>query len=411
MLRKEMMKYFILEQYNLILIRYGEVWLKSQKVKIRMLKYLMANIKNMLTQKGIPFHKYQLSKDSSRIFFFFDNKLLSSALEVIQKAFGVHSYSPALRTSSRIENIIERTIEVANEVLSKNDTFALRVKRSGNHEFSSLDVARIVGKEIIDHFVEFNLKVNLSDPQKKIFIEIRDDFSYIFTDIYETKWGGLPIEPQKNIGVMDVGRIEDLIAGFLLMRRGSKIYPILFDMHEDDKMFKIWLVNWMKILDYVPYNGFKILRIRFTKIFDEILSNLKEKEYTCVLCRLLRCNIISQIAQSNEFKGINSVRAITDGLSFNNSTICNDNVDLQSISLNYLFSNYPMFTPLASFSDPEISSIKNKISEKIVNFDYCKYKPQNQKFDREKIKDIYHKFRIEAFSKELASLIEEINLN
>ena len=70
-----------------------------------------------------------------------------------------------------------------------------------------------------------------------------------------------------------------------------------------------------------------------------------------------------------------------------------------------------MYTPLASLSDREISSIKNKISEKIINFDYCKYKPQNQKFDTEKIKDIYYKFTIETFSKELASLIEEINLN
>ncbi len=406
-----MMKYFILQQYNLILIRYGEVWLKSQKVKIRMLKYLMSNIKNMLNQKRIPFHKYQLSKDSSRIFFFFDNKYLNNALKVIQKAFGVHSYSPALRTSSRIENIIERTIEVAKEVLSNNDTFALRVKRSGNHEFSSLDVARIVGKEIIDHFAEFNLKVNLSEPQKKIFIEIRDDFSYIFTNIYETRWGGLPIEPQKNIGVIDVGRIEDLIAGFLLMRRGSKIYPILFDMQEDDKNLEIWLANWMKLLDYIPYKGFKILRIRLTKIFDYILPNLKDKEYTCALCRLLRYHIIAQIAQTNEFKGVNSIRAITDGLSFNNSTICNDNVDFQSISLNFLFSNYPIFTPLASFSDREIFSIRNKISQNIVNFDYCKYKPQNQKFDRERVKEVYDNLKIETNAKELVSLIEELNLN
>ncbi|GAJ05261.1 unnamed protein product, partial [marine sediment metagenome] len=32
---------------------------------------------------------------------------------------------------------------------------------------------------------------------------------------------------------MDVGRLNDLIAGFLLMRRGSEIYPVLFDITED----------------------------------------------------------------------------------------------------------------------------------------------------------------------------------
>ncbi|MEJ2293970.1 MAG: THUMP domain-containing protein, partial [Candidatus Lokiarchaeota archaeon] len=175
----------------------------------------MTNLKNMLQQKGIHFHKYHLSRDSSRIFFFFDNKDISSALGVIQKTFGIHSYSPALRTSNRIENITVRAIEVAKEILNKNDSFALRVKRSGKHEYSSLDVARIVGQKIIEHFVEYDLEVDLSNPNKKIFIEVRGDFSYIFTHIYKTPWGGLPIEPRKNILIMDIGRIEDLMAGFL----------------------------------------------------------------------------------------------------------------------------------------------------------------------------------------------------
>ena len=44
---------FLLPQYNLILIRYAEIWLKSQKIKIRMLKYLMSNITKILKRKGM----------------------------------------------------------------------------------------------------------------------------------------------------------------------------------------------------------------------------------------------------------------------------------------------------------------------------------------------------------------------
>ncbi|MFW9930535.1 MAG: THUMP domain-containing protein, partial [Candidatus Thorarchaeota archaeon] len=355
------MKYFLLEQYNLVLIRYGEVWLKSQKVKIRMLKYLMLNLKNMLLQKGIPFHKYQLSRDSSRIFFFFDNKHISSALEVIQKTFGIHSFSPTLRTSNRIENITERVIEVAKEILDKNDSFALRVKRSGKHEYSSLDVARIVGQKVIEHFADYNLKVDLSNPNKKIFIEVRDDFSYIFTDIYDTPWGGLPIEPGKKILVMDIGRIEDLMAGFMVMRRGSNIYPILFDMQNNEKKFEERLENWRQLLDFIPYKKFRLYRIQLTKIFDRIISKLEKKEFTCALCRLLRYNVIAFISEIDEFHDLNLARAITDGLNLNKSSVCTDDVDLQTISLNYLFSNYPIFTPLVSFSDSEINLIQHKI--------------------------------------------------
>ena len=405
------MEYFLLEQYNLVLIRYGEVWLKSQKVKIRMLKDLMSNLKNMLLQKGIPFYKYQLSRDSSRIFFFFDNKDIFRALEVIQKTFGIHSFSPALRTSNRIENIIERVIEVAKEILNKNDSFALRVKRSGKHEYSSLDVARIVGQKIIEHFAEYNLKVDLSNPNKKIFIEIRDDFSYIFTHIFETPWGGLPIEPRKNILVMDIGRIEDLMAGFLIMRRGSKIYPILFDMQNNDKLFEERLENWRQLLDFIPYKNFRLYRIQLTKIFDRIISKLHKKEFTCAVCRLIRYNIISFICKRDEFHDLNLIRAITDGLNLNRSSVCTDEVDLQTIALNYLFSNYPIFTPLVSFSNSEINSIEHKISKSFKNVDYCKYKPQDQKFDNDMVRKIYSDLNLKALLEVIPSLIEEISLN
>lgn len=405
------MEYFLLEQYNLVLIRYGEVWLKSQKVKIRMLKDLMSNLKNMLLQKGIPFHKYQLSRDSSRIFFFFDNKHISRALEVIQKTFGIYSFSPALRTSNRIENITERVLEVAKEILNKNDSFALRVKRSGKHEYSSLDVARIVGQKIIEHFAEYNLKVDLSNPNKKIFIEVRDDFSYIFTHIYETPWGGLPIEPRKNILVMDIGRIEDLMAGFLIMRRGSKIYPMLFDMQNNDKIFEERLENWRQLLDFIPYKKFRLYRIQLTKIFDRIISKLHYKEFTCALCRLIRYNIISFICERDEFQDLNLIRAFTDGLTLNRASVCIDEVDLQTISLNYLFSNYPIFTPLVSFSNSEINSIEHKISNNFKNVDYCRYKPQDQKFNKDMVRNIYTNLNLKALLEDIPSLIEEISLN
>ncbi|MFX1415077.1 MAG: THUMP domain-containing protein, partial [Promethearchaeota archaeon] len=134
----------ILPEYTLILIRYGEVWLKSQKVKMRMLRVLINNIKKMLKKAKISFHKYQLSKDSSRILFFFKNEDISKALEVLNNVFGVYSVSPALRTSNRIEHISQRVIEVGNYILKEKDTFAIRVKRSGKHDYTSMDVAKIV---------------------------------------------------------------------------------------------------------------------------------------------------------------------------------------------------------------------------------------------------------------------------
>ncbi len=384
-----------LKQYNLVLIRYAEIWLKSQKVKIRMLKYLMSNIKNILRRKGIPFNKYQISKDSSRVFFFFNNKYIPNAINILKNAFGVHSISPAIRTSDNLKNITERTIEVAKEVLDKNDTFALRVKRSGNHSYTSIEVAQIVGKAIIDNFPNHNLKVNLTQPKKQIYIEVRGDFCYIFSQVIQSKWGGLPIEPQKKMLVMDIGRLNDLIAGFLLLRRGSEIYPVLIDIKKDKADNEIWLSNWKEVGEYVPYSRFQLIKIDIHNILKKISSDLIDKQYFCGICRLIRFEILSKILMNPKYHFHKKIRASIDGSSLNGSSLCPDSIDLDTLGINSLISNFPIFTPVIGFGKGKINNLRLKISKNIRNIDYCPFKPENQEFDIVNLKKVYDNLKID----------------
>ncbi|MFX1495730.1 MAG: THUMP domain-containing protein, partial [Promethearchaeota archaeon] len=353
---------YILKQYNLILIRYGEIWLKSQKVKIRMLKILINNIQKMLKKRNITFHKYQLSKDSSRVLFFFKNEDIPNALEVLKNVFGIYSVSPALRTSNRLENICERAIEVGNNILEKHDTFAIRVKRSGKHDYTSMDVAKIVGKTILDTFTNLELKVNLTSPKKVIFVEVRDNFSYIFTDIIKSNWGGLPIEDQKKVVVMDIGRLNDLISSFLIMKRGCVIYPVLFEITHNKKVFNIWRSNWKELAQYVPFFKFSLKKIKIVNILKFVEENIPSKKYLCGICKLVRLEILSKLIQTLSSNTNIKIRAITDGVSLNNSTLCPDYIDFNLIALNYLFSIYPIFTPIIGFDSNEIDDFKKKIS-------------------------------------------------
>ena len=405
-----MEKNLILEQYNLILIRYAEIWLKSQKIKIRMLKYLMGNIKNILKRKGIPFNKYQMSKDSSRVFFFFNNKDIPSAINVIKNAFGVHSLSPAIRTSNNLKNITKRTIELAKDILDRKDTFALRVKRSGKHSYTSMEVAQIVGKAIIDNFPGHELKVNLTQPKKQIFIEIRGDFTYIFSQIIRSKWGGLPIEPQKKILVMDIGRLNDLIAGFLLMRRGSEIYPILIDLTEDETDIKDRISNWKEIGNYIPKNNIRLVKFKIYDVLKKIYSELWEKQYFCGICRLIRFDLMSTILKNPKFQFYEKIKAVTDGISLNNSDYCPDSIDLETLAINTLNLSHPVFTPLIGIGKNRVQDLSKKISEFLKKANYCPFKPVNQVFDAEKLKELYTSLNIDN---DLLFIVEsglEINL-
>ncbi|MBY8982606.1 MAG: hypothetical protein KGD57_06640, partial [Candidatus Lokiarchaeota archaeon] len=261
----------LLNCYNIILVRYsGEIWLKSSKVKIRMIKTLITNIKKILERENISYVKYQLSKDFARILFFFKKAELSKAIEIFKKIFGVYSISPALRTSSNMKNISERTIDIGRIILNKGDKFALRVKRSGKHNFSSQDVAKEIGQKIMHTFKNLNLKVDLTNPYKRIFIEIRNEFTYIFTKIIESDWEGLPIEYKKKIIVMDIGRSSDLLSGFLLMRRGCEIYPVLFDLTNNSNLIQDWIKNWKEIFLYMPFFKITLIKINLKEIINKV---------------------------------------------------------------------------------------------------------------------------------------------
>ena len=391
---------FFLKQYNLVLIRYAEIWLKSQKVKIRMLKYLMNNIKNILKRNGVPFHKYQISKDSARVYFFFKNKDIPNAVEILKNAFGIHSVSPAIRTSNNIKNITERTIEVANEVLEKNDSFALRVKRSGTHSYTSMEVAQIVGKAILDYFPDQNLKVNLTQPKKQLFIEIRGEFSYIFSQVIKSKWGGLPIEPQKKMLLMDVGRLNDLIAGFLLLRRGGEIYPILIDINEDKASIETWLSNWREIGKYIPYSRFQLIIIKINQILKKVASEREVGKNFCSICRLIRFEILSKILSNPAFHFYEKIRACVDGTSFNCSSFCPDSIDLDTLASNSLISRFPIFTPIIGFSSKKLDNLTMKISPNLKKIDYCPFKPEEQELNAEILKKIYNQLDIDKMLEE-----------
>ena len=405
-------EYLNLDLYNLILIRYNEIWLKSTKIKIRMIKALLNNIKISLSRKEIPFHKYQLSNDSTRIYFFFNNEEIPQAIELLNFTFGVYSFSPALRTSAKMKNIAERAIEIAERIIHEGDSFALRVKRSGDHDYSSKDVAVEVGQAIIDHFQKsnVNLKVNLSNPDKKIFIEVRDQFSYIFTDIIYSDWGGLPIETSKKIACMDIGRLNDLLAAFMLMRRGSELYPVLFDLMEDEASFETRISNWKENVNFTPFFKFTVRRIKFKKIMDKVIKQLNVADYTCALCRLLRYDIMSKILNSKDDKNLTRIRAISDGVSLVDISLCPDQVELESIALNYLFTNHPVFTPLIGLEPDKISSYLKKISTNFKKVDYCPYKPKNQKMNSEEVKKIYQSLDLNKLVTECIQEMEKIKI-
>ncbi len=63
-------------------------------------------------------------------------------------------------------------------IIDKDQSFAVRSERIGVHDFTSMDISRVVGQAVIDSYQEAyktKLKVNLDEPDVEIYALVRND--------------------------------------------------------------------------------------------------------------------------------------------------------------------------------------------------------------------------------------------
>ena len=123
---------------DLIIARYGEVGLKSNRVRRRFENRLINNIKASIDA--------EVKVYQARIYIF--PKDFDDAVEKLERIFGIVSYSPAVSTRSTFEDIEEKVSLYADKLheeglLDENTKFAISCRRVGNHEFSSQEMAHL----------------------------------------------------------------------------------------------------------------------------------------------------------------------------------------------------------------------------------------------------------------------------
>src|SRR5512136_2270937 len=106
--------------YNIILVRYGELSLKSSYVRKYFESILVRNIKKALTQEDIP---HSITKERGRIYL--STTEVSKGCSILSRIFGIVSFSPAVQTTSDIENISTVSLQLIKNMLTKEKSFAI----------------------------------------------------------------------------------------------------------------------------------------------------------------------------------------------------------------------------------------------------------------------------------------------
>ncbi|RLF20115.1 MAG: tRNA 4-thiouridine(8) synthase ThiI [Thermoprotei archaeon] len=283
-------------KYSVIMVRYGEITLKSPRVRARMEHRLIRNIIRQLRFAGLS--GFKISKTGGRIFI--HGVDVKRALEVLPKVFGIVSVSPAIEAPLDLDLLRKHVVEYARKVIGQGETFALRVHRANkSYPLTSIELARLLGKEILD--LRPDVKVNLDNPDKEIHVEIREEKAYIFHEKVEGP-GGLPFGVEGKVSAIIYKDVDSIVASWLMMKRGCSLVPIFYDMSpyvEHEK--EVVLEALRRLRSWIPLDEWRVYVVPLYMAHDEASI---PSSHRCLVCRVLMYKVAEQIAMKENAKAI-----------------------------------------------------------------------------------------------------------
>ena len=199
-----------------LLVRYGEVGLKSERVRRRFEGALEADIRLRHLRARV---QCIVSRERGRLFV--DSDDWRRSCELLSRTFGVVSFSPATKVASGLDELIASIVEFAEPLLFKGATFAIRARRTGSHPYTSMDVCRRVGEAVLSANAAREVSVNLDDPDVELSVEVRGKNAYLFSSTLPGP-GGMPRATQGRV-LSSVSSPSGAVASWLLMKRGCTV--------------------------------------------------------------------------------------------------------------------------------------------------------------------------------------------
>jgi thiamine biosynthesis protein ThiI len=246
--------------YDVILVRYGELSLKSTYVRKYFESTLVRNIKKALTLENIS---HSITKERGRIYL--STTEISKSIMVLSRIFGIVSFSPAVQTTSDMEDMSMLALQLAKNILTEEKSFAIRATRVGTHTFSSQQVAVHIGNDIVK---ATRAGVDLTNPDIELFIEIRDKKSFLFTEKINGV-GGLPLGTQGRILAL-IENTASLLAAWYLMRRGCNVIIVNMKKSNDESIHS-FLNHWYADAEIISVDP------KTKDFFDQLRTLASEK--------------------------------------------------------------------------------------------------------------------------------------
>jgi len=332
-----------------VLVRYGEIGLKSPGVRRHLEVLLHNHLAIMLNRHHVPYT--EISRERGR--FFIHTTAPEEASKACSRVFGVVSASPTWRVSVQLETITSAIADLGPHLLQKDQSFAVRARRLKTHPFTSQDIAAQAGSAVMQRMTAAGhpVTVNLDAPDVEIHVEARQRFAYIFTDILPGP-GGFPYGSQGTVIGLHSGGLDSPVAQWLLMKRGARVIPLYFDTDAPNtQRLHVRAIDSINALaEWIPAKNFELLIIPFYEVLTK-LQHSRHPKLTCILCKRMMYRLGAMVAAREEAKALVTGEMLGQVAS---QTLANLNVLSSAVAI-------PILRPLVGLDKSDTMTLARRI--------------------------------------------------
>lgn len=285
---------------------FPEITIKSAPVRKRFIKQLRDNLRTQLNQlaEGIAvsrdWEKIEVSVPSD------DPDLGARIADVLARTPGIANFSRVVVYPwVDMHDAFEKTLAIWGAQLA-GKTFCVRVKRTGAHDFSSIDVEKYVGGGLNQHSDAAG--VRLKNPDLTVKLEIRDDTLYVVEEQVKGL-GGFPLGSQEGVLSLISGGFDSTVASYLMIKRGVRTHYCFFNLggraHELG-VKEVAFYLWNKFGSSHPV---KFVTVPFEGVIEEILQNV-DNSYMGVVLKRMMLRAASQVAAEMDIQALVTGEAV-----------------------------------------------------------------------------------------------------
>ena len=262
----------------------AEITIKSRPVRKRFTKILESSVKNVLrrvddqvtTRMNWDNIEVNTANNSP------ENRL--KLIDTLKSTPGIPTFLEVQQTNyTDLHDIYEKTA-VFHAKNIENKTFCVRVKRTGKHEFNSIDVEKYVGGGL-NQLVE-SASVKLSKPDYTVHLEIKNENLFIVTERHKGM-GGFPIATQEDVLSLMSGGFDSGVASYQMIKKGARTHYCFFNLGGAAHEVGVKQVSYYLWNKFGASHRVKFFSVDFEPVVEEILENIENGLMGVVLKRMM----------------------------------------------------------------------------------------------------------------------------